>query len=944
VNRLLLVTWPALVVVSAAAACNCQPRQSLYRVGGTVVGLTDTVVLQNNGGDDLSVDASGPFTFATALASGASYGVTIKTQPAGQTCSVGSGTGTMAQANVTSVSVTCVVVEPPPEPRYTVGGTVSGLLGTVVLQDNGGDDLNVDASGPFTFATSLVRGASYVVTVKTQPAGQLCSVGSGTGTVAAADVTSVSVTCVVVEPPLEPRYTVGGTVSGLVGTVVLQNNGGDDLSVGVTGPFTFATSLVSGAPYSVTVLHSPSGQRCSVDAGTGAGEIASADVTTAHVTCVELPTYAIGGTVSGLTGTGLVLQNLGTDDLSISTDGPFVFGTRSLDGAPYAVTVRTPPGGQDCQVVAGAGSVSGANVISVQVTCSDLLSSKTWTARSSKGDFYAIAGDGANALVAVGGIPAVVATSTDNGVSWVHRPTSALSYLSGVAYGNGTWVAVGYTSSAASSVVQTSTDGLTWTAQTGPSSTRLTSVVFGKGVFVAVGFAVAGAGAIFTSTDGVSWTSRTSPTTSDLVGVGFVNDTFIAFGSYGKVVTSSDGATWAAGTGVYADTFEHYSVVYHAGTYIAVGQSGDLMKSFDGSTWSYVPRLAPYAELHGVAYGASTFVAVGRINSGYLYTSTDAATWSTATEFASCQFNGLAFVNGQFVAVGFHGGLFTSPDGTAWTQRSWGWGTFQSVAYGNGRYAAVAAGYAASSTDGAAWEVTSTPVGSGYGVAFGGGTFVAVGSKVLTSVDGAAWTVQPYTPPQQLNGVVYDGTQFVAVGLNGTVLTSPDGVTWSPATSGTTKMLSAVAYSDGTYVAVGASGTVLKATTPSSWTVVDTSSLGIGSTDLRGVAFGAGRFVAVSGSTTIITSSDGAQWAKTTGGTSSLAGIAYGGGTFIAVGSSYVDGVYSAGVYTSPNGTVWTQTDTGATSSGNANALYGVTIAGGRAVAVGLGGAIVVTN
>ena len=41
---------------------------------------------------------------------------------------------------------------------YSVGGTVSGLSGTVVLQDNGGDDLSVTANGPFTFATKLADG------------------------------------------------------------------------------------------------------------------------------------------------------------------------------------------------------------------------------------------------------------------------------------------------------------------------------------------------------------------------------------------------------------------------------------------------------------------------------------------------------------------------------------------------------------------------------------------------------------------------------------------------------------------------------------------------------------------------------------------------------------------------------------------------------------------
>ena len=44
---------------------------------------------------------------------------------------------------------------------YSVGGSASGLSGTVVLQDNGGDDLSVSANGSFTFATSLVSGAAY---------------------------------------------------------------------------------------------------------------------------------------------------------------------------------------------------------------------------------------------------------------------------------------------------------------------------------------------------------------------------------------------------------------------------------------------------------------------------------------------------------------------------------------------------------------------------------------------------------------------------------------------------------------------------------------------------------------------------------------------------------------------------------------------------------------
>jgi Putative esterase len=78
---------------------------------------------------------------------------------------------------------------------FTVGGTVSGLSGTVVLQDNGGDDLSVGANGSFTFATALAAGAAYNVTVKTNPAGQACTVASGSGTIGSADVTGVGITC-----------------------------------------------------------------------------------------------------------------------------------------------------------------------------------------------------------------------------------------------------------------------------------------------------------------------------------------------------------------------------------------------------------------------------------------------------------------------------------------------------------------------------------------------------------------------------------------------------------------------------------------------------------------------------------------------------------------------------------------------------------------------------
>src|SRR6266852_2568241 len=104
---------------------------------------------------------------------------------------------------------------PPPPATYTVGGTVTGLAGSgLVLNSDFGGDLAVSASGSFTFGTRLPDGSAFNVGVKNQPTSspaQNCQVANGTGTIAAANVTNVDVTCV-------SGYTVGGTVSGLVGS------------------------------------------------------------------------------------------------------------------------------------------------------------------------------------------------------------------------------------------------------------------------------------------------------------------------------------------------------------------------------------------------------------------------------------------------------------------------------------------------------------------------------------------------------------------------------------------------------------------------------------------------------------------------------------------------------------------------------------------------------
>jgi 6-phosphogluconolactonase len=83
-------------------------------------------------------------------------------------------------------------------------------------------------------------------------------------------------------------------------------------------------------------------------------------------------TYTIGGTVSGLTGSGLALTLNGSGNLGISGNGSFTFPTAMAGGASYNVAVATQPGAptQFCAIAAGVGTVVASNVTSVLVTCS----------------------------------------------------------------------------------------------------------------------------------------------------------------------------------------------------------------------------------------------------------------------------------------------------------------------------------------------------------------------------------------------------------------------------------------------------------------------------------------------------------------------------------------------------------------------------------------------
>ena len=82
-------------------------------------------------------------------------------------------------------------------------------------------------------------------------------------------------------------------------------------------------------------------------------------------------TYTVGGTVSGLAGSGLVLQDNGGNNLAVSANGSFTFTAALASGTTYGVTVLSQPTNpsQTCSVTGGSGTVTNATINTVAVKC-----------------------------------------------------------------------------------------------------------------------------------------------------------------------------------------------------------------------------------------------------------------------------------------------------------------------------------------------------------------------------------------------------------------------------------------------------------------------------------------------------------------------------------------------------------------------------------------------
>lgn len=255
-----------------------------------------------------------------------------------------------------------------------------------------------------------------------------------------------------------------------------------------------------------------------------------------------------------------------------------------------------------------------------------------------------------------------------------------------------------------------SADGNAWYPAAIPLAGIWREIAAGGGKFAALASGAGTRRRAAYSTDGINWTGATLPFDASWEGLSFGGGSFVAVASYSnKAAYSTDGIEWTE-------------------TDMPIGAS-----------W------------RAAAYGDGTFAAVATNNSSMAAYSTDGITWTGAELPAAQNWNALAYGNGIFTALALNSGTaaYSTDGGKTWSETAIPAAEWQDLAFGNGRFIAVAAGRAICSTNGVDWtETTAGLSGENWrAAAFGKGAFMAVArTSIALSTDGLNWTVASSLP------------------------------------------------------------------------------------------------------------------------------------------------------------------------------------------------------
>lgn len=212
-------------------------------------------------------------------------------------------------------------------------------------------------------------------------------------------------------------------------------------------------------------------------------------------------------------------------------------------------------------------------------------------------------GDGRFVVVGSNSTGQVISYASEDGLVWIKGNLDVLTgALYGIAYANGTFVAVG--STVGSSLVVASTDGIVWTGNLKTSPVTFYDVASGNGLFVAVGTG----GMAAASPDGIAWSGdfAIGKDFVDINGITCGGGRFVAVGNVtgtgAGIYFSDDGLAWSVnvnkGSGGISSLQD---VTYCHGYFVAVSIDGIAAYSPQGISWntrSVSPSASP--SLYGI--------------------------------------------------------------------------------------------------------------------------------------------------------------------------------------------------------------------------------------------------------------------------------------------------------------------------------------------------------
>ena len=207
-------------------------------------------------------------------------------------------------------------------------------------------------------------------------------------------------------------------------------------------------------------------------------------------------------------------------------------------------------------------------------------------------------------------------------------------------------------------------------------------MIWGGSLFVGMANAT-GANSVFTSPDGITWTPRAVTVNGTSAGVSYLGSIplYLTLDGNSAIHTSPDGATWTSRTSPTGITTPAFNVAGN-GAFVIGGtdpSSGGIVQSSpNAATTAFTTRtLANSAgkPMNAAIYAGGQFVVVG--NNNGIWTSADGTTWTQRSlpaplALTGIHLNNVTYGGGLYVVTCTNatGLVFTSPDGITWTARS----------------------------------------------------------------------------------------------------------------------------------------------------------------------------------------------------------------------------------------------------------------------------------